>query len=114
MLPCLYFWSFLILQNWTFIVYSTTFTLYPVYCLLGSDEVLNFIGTSEYLKHKEKRFPTIDFEIPIYENDAFLLSSKEVRADFAERYKSTATLYYQGQPAFDELLERIEKYVGEL
>lgn len=87
---------------------------YDVYCLLGSPEVLAFIGTTEYLKHKEKRFPTVDFEIPIHENEAFLLSSPEIRADFTARYKTTAALYYQGQHPFDELMERISKHIMKL
>ena len=87
---------------------------YDVYCLLASQEVLDFIGTPEYLMHKEKRFPTVDFEIPIHKNDAFLLSSAEIRADFTARYKTTAALYYQGQPPFDELIERIAKYIEKL
>lgn len=28
---------------------------YDVYCLLGNEEVVNFIGTTEYTKHKEKK-----------------------------------------------------------
>jgi len=87
---------------------------YDVFCLLGSPEVLEFIGTPEYLKHKEKRFPTIDFEIPISKNAAFLLSSPEIRADFTARYKTTAALYYQGQPDFDALIERIAKHIEKM
>lgn len=87
---------------------------YDVFCLLGSPEVLEFIGIPEYLKHKEKRFPTVDFEIPIHKNEAFLLSSPEIRVDFTARYKTTAALYYQGQPDFNELIERIAKYAEKL
>jgi len=87
---------------------------YDVYCLLGSPEVIEFIGSEEYLAHKEKRFPTVDFEIPISKNEAFLLSSPEIRANFAARYKTTAALYYQGQPAFDELIERIAKHIEKM
>ena len=87
---------------------------YDVYCLLSSQEVLEFIGTPEYLKHKEKRFPTVDYEIPIHKNEAFLLSSPEIRADFTARYKTTAALYYQGQPPFDELIERIAKHIKKM
>lgn len=85
---------------------------YDVYCLLGNADVLNFISTSEYSKHKEKRFPKADFEIPINENEAFILSSYEIRSSYESRYKNTAALYYQGQPAFDELISRIEKYIN--
>ena len=83
---------------------------YDVYCLLGNEEVVKFIGTPEYLKHKEKRFPKVDFEVPIKENEAFILSSKEIRNAYESRYKKTAALYYQGQPTFEELILRINKY----
>jgi hypothetical protein len=83
---------------------------YDVYCLLGNEEVVKFIGTPEYLKHKEKRFPKVDFEVPIKENEAFILSSKEIRSAYESRYKKTAALYYQGQPTFEELILRINKY----
>ncbi|HTA63228.1 MAG TPA: nucleotidyl transferase AbiEii/AbiGii toxin family protein [Bacteroidia bacterium] len=87
---------------------------YDVFCLLGSPEVLEFIGTLEYLKHKEKRFPAVDFEIPIHKNEAFILSSPEIRAEFTARYKTTAALYYQGQPEFDDLLKRIATHIEKL
>jgi Nucleotidyl transferase AbiEii toxin, Type IV TA system len=87
---------------------------YDVSCLLGSPEVLEFIGTEEYQVHKKKRFPTADYEIPIHKNEAFLLSSAEMRNDFKERYKTTAALYYQGQPDFDELIEGIAKHIEKL
>jgi hypothetical protein len=87
---------------------------YDVYCLLGSPEVIEFIGSEEYLAHKEKRFPTVDFEIPISKNEAFLISASEIRADFTARYKTTAALYYQGQPPFDELIERIAKHIKKM
>jgi len=80
---------------------------YDIYCLLEYPEVLGFIGTKEYSKHKKKRFPTVDFEIAVSQNEAFLLTSPELRADFIKRYKATQALYYQGQPSFDELLKRI-------
>lgn len=84
---------------------------YDVYCLLGNKDVLNFIGTPEYLKHKEKRFPKVDFQIPIKENEAFILSSQEIKNSYESRYKKTAALYYQGQPPFEELISRIKKYI---
>ena len=87
---------------------------YDVYCLLNSQEVLEFIGTEEYFKHKEKRFPKPDFEIPIHKNEAFLLSSKETRKDFIERYNATAALYYKGQPPFEKLLNGIAKHLNNL
>lgn len=87
---------------------------YDVYSLLRDDKVKAFIGTKEYQKHKEARFPSKDYEIPIADNEAFLLKNLELRERFIERYKKTAKLYYKGQPDFDELLVEIGKWVEKL
>jgi hypothetical protein len=87
---------------------------YDVYCLLSHPEVLKFIGTQEYLDHKVARFPKADLEIPIAHNEAFLLSDAELRSRFMQRYKDTASLYYNGQPEFDEILTRIKSFLGSL
>lgn len=87
---------------------------YDVYSLLKDDTVKAFIGTEEYQKHKEARFPTKDYVIPIAENEAFLLRNPELRERFIERYKKTAKLYYKGQPDFNELLVEIDKWVEKL
>ena len=83
---------------------------YDVYSLLRDDKVKAFIGTKEYQKHKEARFPPI----PITDNEAFLLKNLELRERFIERYKKTAKLYYKGQPDFDKLLVEIGKWVEKL
>jgi len=80
---------------------------YDVYCLLGDQRVIDFIGTEAYLEHKKKRFPKEDLDIPIRENEAFLLSDSALRVNFRQRYEITKALYYKGQPPFDSLLERI-------
>ena len=85
-----------------------------VYCLLGDDAVQQFIGTPEYLAHKQKRFPAADRAIPIRKNEAFLLNDAVVKADFIKRYKETAALYYNGQPDFTALLERIKSTIDRL
>ena len=87
---------------------------YDVYCLLGDQRVVDFIGTETYLEHKMKRFPTEDFEIPISDNEAFLLKNAALRENFRHRYDVTKALYYRGQPPFDELLERIGAHVDRL
>ena len=87
---------------------------YDVYCLLGDEDVLKFIGTAAYLAHKEKRFPSADYAIPILENEAFLLNDPIIREDFKKRYKETSGLYYQGQPEFDLLIDRIKKHIKAL
>lgn len=87
---------------------------YDIYCLLDNKEVQDFIGTDEYTAHKEARFPNKDKEIPIAENQAFLLEDIKLRADFKKRYEATQNLYYKGQPLFDDLLKRIKAYIDKL
>lgn len=87
---------------------------YDVYCLLENEEVVSFIGTEEYFSHKEKRFPKVDLETPIAQNEAFLLKSPELREDFRKRYNETSALYYSGQPNFEELLNIIGKHINNL
>ncbi len=86
---------------------------YDVYCLLQDAETVKFIGTPEYLMHKEKRFRSADNPV-IAENEAFLLRDKKMRDLYKFAYQSTRTLYYQLQPDFDEILKKIEEYVHEL
>jgi hypothetical protein len=84
---------------------------YDVFCLLGDEKVQVFIGTEEYARHKEARFPTKDKVVPIAQNQAFLLHDPELRNTFRRRYLDTASLYYNGQPDFDELLARLEAFI---
>lgn len=87
---------------------------YDVYCLLNENLVLEFIKTEEYQQHKAKRIKGKDAETPIAENEALLLKDEKTRAEFAERYKRTAALYFHGQPPFEELLERIHSFLNQL
>lgn len=87
---------------------------YDIFSLLGNIKVQEFIGTNEYLEHKKARFPKPDFDIPIAENEAFLLIDKELRNRFRERYEKTAALYYNGQPDFEEMLALIGQWVEKL
>ncbi|WP_410879487.1 nucleotidyl transferase AbiEii/AbiGii toxin family protein [Myroides sp. DW712] len=87
---------------------------YDVYSLLAYKEVQDFIGTDEYLAHKKARFPKVDLDIPIAENEAFLLNDPEQREAFKTRYVATASLYYNGQPEFEELLVRIKENIDQL
>ncbi|MFN8343466.1 MAG: nucleotidyl transferase AbiEii/AbiGii toxin family protein [Spirosomataceae bacterium] len=80
---------------------------YDVARLLDYPDVQGFIGTPAYHAHKNERFPAQDKEIPITENEAFLLSDPALRALFRKRYEETASLYYKGQPDFDSLLNKI-------
>jgi hypothetical protein len=87
---------------------------YDVYSLLGLSDVLAFIETPEYLQHKQDRFPKPDLAIPVNQNEAFLLNDEATRASFKKRYAGTAKLYYNAQPDFDKLLERIQQHIDKL
>ncbi len=87
---------------------------YDVSRLLLRQEVVSFIGTIEYQEHKNARFPKKDLEIPLAENEAFLLSDPAIRARFKVRYQSTAKLYFRGQPEFEEILTIIGQVINRL
>jgi len=87
---------------------------YDVSRLLENGQVKKFIGTDEYQAHKKTRFPTQDFNIPIAENEAFLLSDPEMRDKFQKRYKATSSLYYDGQPEFSDILGTIQENLDRL
>lgn len=87
---------------------------YDIYSLLSFKPVLDFIGTADYEEHKKIRFGS-DYNNPsIHTNEAFILSDPAKRERYAERYKKTETLYYSGQPPFEELLERIKAHLHTL
>ena len=87
---------------------------YDVYSLLNDPTVIKFIGTEEYHAHKKARFPKKDLEVPIAENQAFLLSDDSIKESFKKRYISTKGLYYSGQPDFDQVLKRIQGSLDKL
>jgi len=87
---------------------------YDVYCLLGNSDVVEFIGSPEYAKHKSIRIKGADNLIQLNEHPSLLLSEQEVRESFKKRYLSTSKLYYKGQPSFEEILERINSNLHNL
>lgn len=86
---------------------------YDVYCLLQDAETVKFIGTPEYLAHKERRFRSADNPV-IAENEAFLLRDKATGDLYKSAYQSTRALYYQSQPNFDVILKKIKEYTERL
>lgn len=84
---------------------------YDIYCLLQEETVQDFLGTDEYLTHKDKRFPKIDQLTDIKHNQAFLLTSDEIKSTLRNRYHLTSSLYYKSQPDFDEIINGIKKYL---
>jgi len=86
---------------------------YDIYCLLGQEEVREFMKQPEYSQRKAQRFRTGD-EQTISKNPAFLLENPEERRRFASEYRKTVALYYRGQTDFDAVLARIHRYIGEM
>jgi Nucleotidyl transferase AbiEii toxin, Type IV TA system len=84
---------------------------YDVYCLLGLQEVQDFMCEPVYQERKAQRFRTGDEQV-IAQNQAFILADPAQRQRFAQEYRKTAALYYQGQPDFDALLARIHQHIN--
>jgi len=82
---------------------------YDVFCLLQNELVQTFIGTDQYYAHKRHRFPNIDLQKELIENEALVLSNDHTRGLYKKEYERRSALYYQGQPPFDEVLSVIEK-----
>jgi hypothetical protein len=87
---------------------------YDIYSLLGEKEVQQFIGTPDYLDHKNARIKGKDAEVEIVKNEAFLLKDPELKKSFREKYNKTSALYYNGQPYFEDLLKRIQEWLPKL
>lgn len=79
---------------------------YDVYCLLDDPGVQTFIGTKDYLAHKDKRFPAAD-EKNLTRNPAFLLEDEATREAYTAAYVRTRALYYREQPSLEAILARI-------
>lgn len=86
---------------------------YDIYCLLDNAQVQAFLGTPEYLAHKQARFPKADNQ-HIASNDAFLLSNPVTRALYQREYEKTEALYYKGQIPFGDILSRIYLHIAHL
>jgi hypothetical protein len=71
------------------------------------EEVQAFMKELAYQERKIQRFRSGD-EIVIARNPAFALERPNERELFAQEFKKTKALYYQGQPDFQDILERIQ------
>jgi hypothetical protein len=83
---------------------------YDVYQLLKEPSVIEFVGTPEYTSHKATRFRAGDSPV-LAENEAFHLREPGVRKLYRDAYVSSRTLYYRGQPDFDEVIDTISRAV---
>ena len=82
---------------------------YDIYCLLGLEEVLEFIRKNEYRNYKKKHFRSHDTNI---KNCAgFSLPDAKERQIFLDKYRASSALYYKGQISFHTILKRIEQYL---
>jgi hypothetical protein len=52
--------------------------------------------------------------LEIAKNPAFSLSDPAQRELFAREYKKSSALYHQGQPDFEQLLDRIGKHLNSM
>ncbi|CAM3642389.1 nucleotidyl transferase AbiEii/AbiGii toxin family protein [Sphingobacterium prati] len=87
---------------------------YDIYQLLNQQEVKEFIGTPEYLNHKERRFPNADFEIPISQNQAFLLEDDKLKQQLNQSYIKSKALYYNGQIDLQSILDLLKIHLKNL
>ncbi len=87
---------------------------YDVYCLFKEESVQAFIGTDGYHVHKKKRFPTVDLEVPISKNQAFLLADSDDFRVFKKEYEEQNALYYSGQPDFEDVIKEIRRKISDL
>lgn len=86
---------------------------YDVYHLLGSPKVQEFIGTNEYVTHKENRFRAAD-NMDIMKNQAFKLTDPKTFEAYKQQYLKSQTLYYKDKPEFEEIMSRIDQFSSKL
>lgn len=83
---------------------------YDVYCMLDLQDVQAFMKGKAYQDRKQERFRTGD-ELLIAKNPAFTLRDPKQRAIFEREYRKSSALYYQGQPDFDQILDKISEHI---
>ena len=81
---------------------------YDLYKLLDVKEVANFIGTEEYLEHKNTRFKSEEL------NQASLLDNPDTFKAYEDRYEQSKTLYYRDKPSFVDIITRLRSNTSKL
>lgn len=66
---------------------------YDVYQLLNHKRIQDFIGTSDYIEHKNKRFKTQD-EKDLTKNPAFTLTNEDTFSLYSSEYEGKSNLYF--------------------
>lgn len=76
---------------------------YDIHQLFQQDRVKQFIGTKNYLNHKQLRFRKQD-QINLKDNIAFNLDSNPQLFElYKTKFSQNSALYFNGSPAFDEI-----------
>ena len=70
------------------------------------------VACEAFEAHRKKRFPKADYEIPLSENQAFLLSDPEDFEALKKEYVGKRALYYRGQPDFEKVMAAIRDGVA--
>lgn len=86
---------------------------YDVYQLLTQQQVLKFIGTEKYHRHKEKRFRAMD-EKNISKNEAFTLPNATIKKLYTHEFEKKSAIYFGKQPHFEHILQRIKQHLSRL
>jgi hypothetical protein len=86
---------------------------YDVYCLLNRPDVQAFIGTDEYMAHKQRRFRQGDNQ-NIAQNQAFVLSDRATRGYYAKSFEAGTALYYAEKPNFEQVMGRVGEWIERL
>ena len=87
---------------------------YDVYCLLDYPQVLDFIGTAEYAEHKEKGFQRRILKSLQLKMKRFYFPIQNNVRHSKNDMNLQEICIFKGQPDFDEVLERIKKFIGKL
>lgn len=86
---------------------------YDIYKLLENQRVLDFVGSVNYLEHKNLRFRSQD-EIIIKNNPAFSIEGAETRQRYSQEFLKKSSIYFGKQPTFEEIIARIQQYIDRL
>lgn len=86
---------------------------YDIYKLLENNRVLDFIGTEKYAKHKKLRFRSQD-DLIIRNSPAFIVADPSIRKLYGDEFRKKSAIYFGKQPTFEQILERIQEYIGSL
>ena len=86
---------------------------YDLFQLLKLQRVQKFIGSAEYLEHKNKRFRLKD-EPDLLKNEGFIISDPWTKNKYEMAFLKTKNLYYKGQPSLDSVLKEFAKWLGKL